>query len=195
MNRRVEIIQRETVFNRFIFQITEIEIRHEKFDGSMSAPVKRLVLERGDAAAVLLHDTDTDSLLFCEQFRAPTIEHGDGWLIELPAGMIDIDESPEACARREAMEETGQNAATLTRIALFHPSPGGSSERVHVFYGQVPLHRNVPETAGLASEDEDIRILLIPANEAFTRLHSGEFEDAKTIIALQWLELKLNAKH
>ena len=52
MTRRVKILQRETIFNRFIFQIEELELCHEKFDGSMGPPIKRLVLDRGDAAAI-----------------------------------------------------------------------------------------------------------------------------------------------
>ena len=192
MNRHVEILQRKTVFHRFIFKIDEIALRHPKFDGSMSDPIKRLSFERGMSAAVLLHDPDADRLLFCEQFRAPTITHGDGWVIELPAGVVDAGEDPEATARRETVEETGQQAAQLTKIASVYPSPGGSSELIHIFYGEVSLRLDLPETAGLASEGEDIRILHIPTGEAFSKLSEGGIEDAKTMIAVQWLQQKMN---
>lgn len=154
----------------------------------MSAPVQRLVLERGEAAAVLLHDAAAGCVLLCEQFRAATLEHGSGWLLEVPAGMLDEGETAEDCAHRETLEETGQGAGSLTRIATVYPSPGGSSERIHVFYGCVTLRSDLPERGGLADEGEDIRVVLMPADDAFAMLRRGEVADAKTVIALQWLE-------
>jgi len=73
----------------------------------MGAPITRLVLERGDSVAVLPHDPLAGALLLCEQFRAPTVARGPGWMVEIPAGMLDENEVAEACARREILEETG----------------------------------------------------------------------------------------
>ncbi len=190
MTRRFEILQHETVFDRLIFRINELELRYEKFDGSMAQPIKRLVLDRGEAATVLLHDPDTDEVLLCEQFRPATIKHGSGWLVELPAGMLDKGETAEDCARRETLEETSQESGDLTRIGTVYLSPGGSSERIHIFYSRLPLRQDLPDTAGITDEGEDIRVVLIPVTEAFARLHAGTIEDAKTVIALQWLELQ-----
>lgn len=190
MARNVEIIQRQIVFKRFIFEIEELVLRYEKFDRTMSASQKRLVLNRGDAAAVLLHDPVSDLILLCEQFRAPTIKNGSGWILELPAGMIEGDEAPEACVRREAVEETGQAAENLVRIATVYASPGGSSERLHILSGTVTFRSDLPATAGLEEEGEDIRTVLLPVSEALSRLEVGSIEDAKTVIALQWLALQ-----
>lgn len=143
-----------------------------------------------DAAAILLHDLDNEVVLLCEQFRAPAIKHGSGWLVELPAGMLDEGETAETCVRRETLEETGQIVGNPNRIATIYPSPGGSSERIHIFYGNVPLRQDLPDTAGITGEGEDIRIILMPVKEALARLRAGEFEDAKTVIALQWLEFQ-----
>ena len=189
MKRRVQILQRETVFEHFIFRVEELQLKYQTFAGPMSAPIKRLVLDRGDAAAVLLHDPVAGLVLLCEQFRAATLEHGSGWIHELPAGMIDDGEPPEVCARREAKEETGRDSGTLTPIATVYPSPGGSSERIHVFYCNVSLQPDHSEYTGLVHEGEDIRVVLLPTNEAFEMLRGGKIQDAKTLIALQWLEL------
>jgi len=186
--RRVDIIQRETAFERFIFRIEELTLRHETFDGAMTAPLKRLVLERGDAVAVLLHDPLRDCVLLCEQFRAATLSRGSGWIYELPAGIIDEGETPETSARRETLEETGQAVGDLTAIATVYPSPGGSSERIHIYYSRVTLDTGLPDRGGLAEEGEDIRIVLVPTDEALARLRENRVEDAKTVIALQWLE-------
>lgn len=192
MNRRIEISQRKTVFQRFIFRIDELQLRHELYDGSMGAQITRLVLERGDSVAVLPHDPVAGVVLLCEQFRAPTAARGPGWLAEIPAGVLEEGESSEACARRETLEETGHEIDMLTWIATVYPSPGGSSERIHVFYGQIALRSEAPDTAGVANEGEDIRVLRVSVDAAQAKVRKGEILDAKTVIALQWLEL---AKH
>lgn len=189
MTRRVEITQRNVIFHRFIFRIEELRLRHELFDGSMSAPITRLVLERGDSVAVLPHDPDMGAVLLCEQFRAPTVTRGPGWLVEIPAGILEDNERPEGCARRETLEEIGHAAEALTPIATIYPSPGGSSERIHIFHGRVALRPDAPETAGLTDQDEHIRVLRLPVEVALARLRAGEIQDAKTVIALQWLDL------
>jgi ADP-ribose pyrophosphatase len=189
MKRRIEILQQKTIFDRFIFRIEEVHLRHEHFDGSMGAPITRLVLNRGDSVAVLPHDPSVGVVLLCEQFRVPTVERGPGWLAEIPAGMLDKDETVEACAQRETREETDHEVVALTPIATVYPSPGGSSERIHIFYGRIALQPDSSHIAGVAEEGEDIRILRLPIEDALARLRAGEIQDAKTVIALQWLEL------
>jgi ADP-ribose pyrophosphatase len=188
MDRRVEILQRREVFHRF-FRIDEVQLRHERFDGSMGPPLTRLVLERGDSVAVLPHDPGRDVVLLCEQFRLPTVGHGPGWLLEIPAGILEPGEEAEACARREMTEETGYSVAALDPIATVFLSPGGSSERIHIFRGVIAVRPDAAETGGVESEGEDIRIIRLPVDEAIAKLRAGELADAKTVVALQWLEL------
>ncbi len=157
----------------------------------MGPEIHRLVLDRGDSVAVLPHDPVAGMVLLCEQFRAPTAARGPGWLAEIPAGILDDGETPEVCAQRETDEETGHAVKALTPIATVYPSPGGSSERIHVFHGLIALRPDAPETAGLASEGEDIRVLRLSVDEALAWLRDGVVQDAKTVLALQWLELSL----
>jgi nudix-type nucleoside diphosphatase (YffH/AdpP family) len=191
MEKRVNIIQRTTVFHRFIFRIDEVKLQHERLDGSMGSPIVRLVLERGDSVAILPHDPVNRVVLLCEQFRLPTIAHGSGWLMEIPAGILEAGEDPESCAHRETIEETGYSVDALDPITTVYLSPGGSSERIHIFRGVIALRADAAETAGVESEGEDIRIIRVPVDEAFAKARSGELVDAKTIIALQWLELEM----
>jgi ADP-ribose pyrophosphatase len=170
MKRRIEIFQRKIVFHRSIFRVEELQLQHELFDGSMGAPITRLVLNRGDSIAVLPHDRAAGTVLLCEQFRAPTVDRGHGWLAEIPAGMLEDHETAEACARRETREEIGHEVESLIPIATVYPSPGGSSERIHIFYGQITLRLNAPHTAGLANEGEDIRIIRLPVATALEQI-------------------------
>lgn len=156
----------------------------------MSPEITRLVFERGDSVAMLLHDPLEDTILLCEQFRAPTLAKGSGWIVEVPAGIVEASEEPEECARREAVEETGFSPRALKRIASVYPSPGGCSERIHLYYAEVTLKDRVADGGGLAVENEDIRLIHIPVQEAVAQATSGKIEDAKTLIAIQWLQLQ-----
>ena len=182
MDRTVNIIHREEVFRKFVFRIDQVRLRHRRFDGTMSDEITRLVLNRGDSVAMLLHDASRQQILLCEQFRLPAYEKGPGWLLELPAGMIDGDEDPREAARRESVEEVGYSPRTLERIGCVYLSPGGSSERIHLFYAEVSLEDQIAKGGGLVSEGEDIRLVLMPAAEAIRRARVGEIDDAKTMI-------------
>jgi ADP-ribose pyrophosphatase len=101
--------------------------------------------------------------------------------------MIDAGESPEAALRRELEEELGFVNPRLEPIATFFVSPGGSSERIWLYYAEVSDADRVSDGGGLAQEHEEIRVVHLAEVEVKRRLAAGDFEDAKTIIGLQWL--------
>jgi len=185
---RVEIEGQERLYDGF-FKLDRITLRHERFDGTMSPPQAILNLERGDAVGVLLHDVERDVLILAEQFRYAAHERtGQGWILDIIAGMVEEGESAEQVARREALEEAGYRLEELEFIAAFFVSPGGSTEHIHLFYAPVCASQRISEGGGVGSED--IRLVELPFDEAWTRVEDGRICDAKTIIALQWLRLK-----
>ena len=190
MKKIINIIQRQQIFHRFVFRIDELKLQHERYDGTMSAEITRLVLDRGDSVAMLLHDPEKDCILFCEQFRAPTLDKDSGWLVEVPAGVLESGEDPAECARRETVEETGYAPRLLRRIACVYLSPGASSERIHLFYAEVSLADQIGAGGGLPEEGEDIRLIQLPVVEALAKATAGEIQDAKTLIAIQWFGLQ-----
>jgi nudix-type nucleoside diphosphatase (YffH/AdpP family) len=188
--RKVEIRDKHIVFDD-VFKIQEATLRFQKFNGQMSEPVRRLVFERGDSAAALLFNRDTQKILLINQFRYPTYEKGQGWLYEVVAGAIDANEQPEESIRREIREEIGYEANALTHIATFYVSPGGTSERIILFYGEVGDADRVSAGGGLASEHEDIQLVEMALPELWRALENGDIVDAKTLIAAQWLQQRM----
>jgi ADP-ribose pyrophosphatase len=185
--RRVEIERKRRVFDDF-FNVEEAFVRYEKFDGQMSDRVRRLNFERGDAAAVIIFNRETQKIILVQQFRFPTYEKGDGWLIEVVAGIVGKDEKPEEAMRREVLEETGYRVSELTHISTFYLSPGGSSERIFLYYAEVMNSDKVAGGGGVESEHEDIRILEYSLPEIWQAWQNGEIKDAKTTIALMWFK-------
>ena len=190
MPRRVEILKRKTAYQKAFFRVEEVTLRHERFDGEMTDPIERVCLDRGDSVAAVIHDVAAEMLILVEQFRFPTHDKGPGWMLELPAGVVMPDEQadPARTMRRELREEIGYEVDDLRPINTFYPSPGGSSERIHLYYARVSPAQRVGDGGGLSGEGEYVRRVTLPVREALARLERGEILDGKTLIGLQWLQ-------
>lgn len=192
--KKVSIEQKRYLLNDF-FKVEEAYLRFEQFNGEMSRQIRRLSLERGDSVAILIYNTTTEKIILINQFRYPTYQHGDGWIIETIAGMVDHKEGPEETARRETQEETGLHITAFEQIATFYLSPGGSSERIFLYYSEVSgEHAKYESTGGLLHEGEDIEVIELSLPEALAKIRSGKILDAKTIIGIYWLENQLLKK-
>ena len=189
MSRKLEILSRKTIFEKFIFRVEEVRLRHERFDGSMSEELTRLSWERGDSVAAVVHDIVHDTVVLVEQLRHVTMPVTGGWLAELPAGTMRPEENPEAALKRELMEETGYDVAHLEKISSLYLSPGGSSEQIHLYYAAVTRTDQTGAGGGEAGEGEDIRVRYVAIGKITEMIANGEIRDAKTLAGFQWLLL------
>ncbi|MCY1395223.1 ADP-ribose pyrophosphatase [compost metagenome] len=184
----VEITQREHCFRGF-YRVDRLHLRHRQFAGGMGPVISRELFVRHDAVCVLPYDPQHDTVVLIEQFRVGALEAGvSPWLLELVAGLIDKDEEPEEVARREAIEEAGLTLGALWPISDYLPSPGGSNERVHLYVGRCDSS-NAGGIHGLEEEGEDIRVHVVPFEDALAAVRDGRINNAASIIALQWLAL------
>ena|SRR5450755_1801491 len=190
MPRQVEILAHRRVFDGF-FKIEETELRYERFDGAMTPPVKRLVFERGDSVAAMMYDRGQNKLLFLNQFRFPTYQKGPGWMTEVVAGMQEHGEPADEALKREIREESGYEVTSLEPIATFYVSPGGSSERIALFYVEVTSANKIATGGGLAEENEDIETVAYSPEELAQAVADGAIQDAKTLIGILWFQNKL----
>jgi nudix-type nucleoside diphosphatase (YffH/AdpP family) len=188
--KKVIIENKKRIFDDF-FKIDEAHLRYEKFDGQMSPVIRRLNFERGDSVAALIFNTSTQKITLVNQFKYPAFEKGQGWITEVMAGMIDEDESPESALRREVLEEMGYSLRRLEHISTFYVSPGGTSERIILYYAEVDDESKTAPGGGLAAEHEDIINVEMTLEEALMQVESGDIADAKTIIGILWLHKRL----
>ncbi len=187
--KKVEILDKKRVFSGFL-NMEEVTARFEKHNGEMSLPVKRLMVERGDAVAAILWDKDKKEVLLTNQFRLPAYEKGPGWLWELVAGSVEAGEAPEACMIREIEEEAGYSVASLRHISTFYTSPGGTSERILLYFAVVGAADKTSEGGGLESENEDILTEGFSLDRLREACANGEICDAKTYAGALWLLLQ-----
>lgn len=185
---KVEIVEREACFRGF-YALDRLHLRHEQFGGGMGPVISRELFVRHDAVCVLPYDPLRDRVVLIEQFRVGALDKSaHPWLLEVVAGLVDKDESPEEVAHREAMEEAGLTLGELWPVTAYYPSPGGSDERVQLYVGRCDSE-GAGGIHGLAEEGEDIRVLVLSLDEALAAMNAGRIDNAASIIALQWLAL------
>ena len=132
-------------------------------------------------AVVMVPFLSRGTIIFLQQYR-PVLGR---YLWELPAGTLDKNEQPLACARRELIEETDHKAGVFTRLGKIYPVPGYSTEVIHVFKAE-----KLTPQAGTKDTDEMIRIKPMTRSEVRKLFRAGRINDAKTIAALSlcgWL--------
>lgn len=189
-NAHVCVERTERVYQGF-FAIDQYRLNHARFNGQTMPSHTREVFERGRAVAVLLFDIHTDQMILIEQFRVGALEdERSPWLLEIVAGMAEAGECDERVAIREVKEETGLSIDRVHSMFNYWVSPGGTSERVHVFYA--PFDSKVAQTDryhGLQDEHEDIKLHLVSFNQAYAWAEQGIINNGLTLLALQWLKL------
>lgn len=153
-------------------RIVDLDIKEVRLPGGAVTKLE-IVHHPGAAAVVPLHDDGSVTLVY--QYR----HAAGGYLYEIPAGLLEEGESPEACAGRELTEEAGLHAGDLIPLTAYHTTPGFSDEVIHLFVATC-----LTDGTQALEEDEVIEVTRMPLGEALERIHSGQITDGKTIISL-----------
>jgi ADP-ribose pyrophosphatase len=182
-----QIIDRQPLHDGF-FRIDRLRLIQRQHDGGWSRELSREIIFAREAVAVMLYDAAHDTVVLIEQARLPAAFAGfPAMQTEVVAGLIEAGEDAIAVARREVAEETGTELlGDPIPVVRMLSSPGSSTETVNVFCARVDS-ATVPASAGLASEDEDIRPIIITVEEMLTRIAEGRISNGFTILAGYWL--------
>lgn len=143
--------------------------------------VDREVIQSRDSVAVLLIHAERRTVMMVEQPRAGVLMHVDLPIREIPAGMIDADETPEQAANREVLEEVGIIPYSTEKMGFAFLAPGTSSEICHLFLAFWTDNDRVTDGGGVASEHEDIHWMEVPLAEI---TDPRNLRDMKTMAAI-----------
>ncbi len=145
--------------------------------------------DRGNGATILLHNPQTGTVILTRQFRLPTYVNGNpsGMLIEACAGLLDNDH-PDDAIRRETEEETGFRIKSVEKIMEAYMSPGSVTEKL--FFYLADYSADTERLLGGGVDDEEIDILEMPLTQAMALIRTGDIMDGKTIMLLQYLQLR-----
>jgi ADP-ribose pyrophosphatase len=164
-----ELIKREYVHRGKI-----LDLSRSRFMSEAKGEVEiEIVHHSGGAGTLPLFEDGAVALV--RQWRYPLGRYS----LEIAAGRIEPGHSPEETAARELEEELGYRATELRKIGEFFVAPGYCEERLFVY-----LATGLEASEQNLDDDEEIEVVRMPFTEALARVHSGEIDDAKSIITI-----------
>lgn len=151
--------------------------------------IRREIEDHGAAVCVLPYNPARKTAVLVRQSRAPVLYAAKQYeTLEAVAGIIE-DESAEACAHREVMEEALVKLDSLEHVFTAWTMPGLSTELMH-YYLAVYSGDARPERRGGIDEDEDTVAVELGLAELAQMADGNALPDAKTLLLLQTLRLR-----
>lgn len=162
-------------FSGRVFSVRTDDVRYE--DGSTH---EIDVVEHRGAYGIIATPSENEIVLV-QQYRHPVGRS----LWEIPAGTVEPDEDPQAGALRELQEETGYSAGSIRSLGTLSTTPGFCTELMHFFHAS-----QLSAGEQQLEEDERIAVASFTLADARSLVRTGEIADAKTVLALLWMDTK-----
>jgi nudix-type nucleoside diphosphatase (YffH/AdpP family) len=168
-------------FSRLSYELRRADGHWEKHE--------RNLFRRPDACTLLPYDSARGQILLTRQFRLGAYMNDNSpGLLEACAGTLDEGEAPDACIRREAMEEMGLAVGELRYLFEAFVSPAASTEKLHFFVAPYSPAARVGDGGGMKEEGEEIEVVETSFAETIREAEAGAIRDGKTLTLLYWLK-------
>jgi ADP-ribose pyrophosphatase len=168
------IRSRKTNYTAYAFKVEELNV---------SLPDGRIrdydLVNHKDSVTIIPVDNN-EMFWFVEQYRMGS----ESALLELPAGVMDDNESPEICAAREVREEIGMSAGHMQLIGSVYLAPGYSSELNHIF-----LATKLTPAPLKQDDDEFLTVKKFSKHDLMALIQDGGLLDSKSLAALYLYQL------
>jgi len=188
-NNKVRNLKTEVLSDDW-YTLKKVTFDYLKRDGSWETQ-NRETYDRGNGATILLYNKERSTVILTRQFRMPTYVNGNktGMLIETCAGLLDEENAIE-CIQRETQEETGYEISSVQKVFEAYMSPGSVTEILYFFIAEYKDSMKVSGGGGVEDEQEEIEVLELKIDEAAKMIENGEIKDGKTIMLLQYIQLR-----
>ena len=133
---------------------------------------KREIVDHVKGVGIIAFDGE-DSIYLVRQYRKAI----DEFTLEIPAGLVEVNEKPIETAKRELQEEIGYKPLDIEYLFDMHASPGFTNDKLSFF-----LAKNLEEKKSYKIED------------VYNMVINGEITDAKTIIAVMYAKRLIDEK-
>ncbi|MCB0459789.1 MAG: NUDIX domain-containing protein [Flavobacteriaceae bacterium] len=188
-NPRVKIKNVKNLSNDW-YKLDKVNFDYQLENGTWQNQ-NRECYDRGNGACILLYNVKEKTVVLTRQFRMPSYLNGnkDGMMIEVCAGLLDEDD-PLTCIIKEVEEETGYKISNPKKVFELYSTPGAVTEKIHYFIGAYDATMKISDGGGLEHEAEEIEVLELPFEKALKMIESGEINDTKTVVLLQYIRMK-----
>ena len=156
----------------------DIVLYETKLNGTR---ISQEIVEQGNGVAVLA--IDDDEVIVVNEFRYPV-----GYVLEIPAGNVDKNETPLKCAKRELLEETGYKAKKFEHLIKFFPKLGYNTQIIDCYIATELEKISEPNL----DEDELITVKKIKFKKLLNMIKNDKISASYTICAALTYEFKKN---
>ena len=168
MSKVEKKLSSELVYDGRVIKVSKDQVKCPNGEQS----IREIVHHRGGVGILFKVD---DKFIFEKQYRYALGEE----IIEMPAGKLEEGEIPLEAAKRELLEETGYRPLEMVHLGDSYPTPGYSSEVIHLYY----CPKAVKEERHL-DKDEDIELIYLTLEEIEQMIADGKIKDSKTVAAI-----------
>ncbi len=158
-------------------RVDTVEIPDKKYS-------KREIVEHPGGVGII-PVTDDNSIVLVKQYRKAV----ERFLLEIPAGKLELNEEPRETAIRELKEETGFEAKKIEYLLEFYTSPGFSNEKIYLFLATDLIAGEPTPDSGEFIEIEKYNI-----DDLIKMIERGEIVDSKTIIGINFAKKYIDKK-
>ena len=176
--RQMHVESESLIHEGHNYNFVELTVKYR--DGVVRT--KPMVRHNGAATILPLLQTPDGIKIVMVRNERVTI---DGYLLELPAGGIDLGEDPQVAAGRELVEETGYRAASLEELCRFLTTPGLTDELMHVY-----IARDLTEVGQQLEPYESLSVELHDPQSIIDMIDRNEITDAKTMLSIRTAQAK-----
>lgn len=145
---------------------------------------KREIVDHVKGVGIIAFDGEDSIYLVCQYRKAI-----DEFTLEIPAGLVEVNEKPIETAKRELQEEIGYKPLDIEYLFDMHASPGFTNDKLSFF-----LAKNLEESKLELDEDEFLEKKSYKIEDVYNMVINGEITDAKTIIAVMYAKRLIDEK-